>query len=308
MNRSHEFQSIFLKQWPKILLVGISSILVACSGDKEEPTFFTNSNPSSVTNGLNGQDGESCWEAEGVFDKNEDGVIDAADCIGAKGEIGEPGAAGVSCWSDIGDANQDGELNSADCRYSVQHKFPALEIEQFVQGQFSNILVPDDVESIVVALQKPPTMASVGRYCVRINLEKLCGDVDGCSMLLVERATNRGDDLVEAHRWQILPENYDLFFNPANQNQIYTEKNTGLTYRSLHAGSVNSWATTGFASASLRTLAWSQGSHVLLENYARADCENFNSSHPTNAHSRQHVFTLSVWNSYMGLMTVTDVP
>lgn len=275
----------------------------ACSSNQDEPSFTNNSNSSTGLRGAPGSDGESCWEAPGVIDQNGDGFLDSSDCVGPAGETGK------SCWEDIGDINNDGLTNAADCRYSVQQQFSSLDVEDIVQGSYDNIIVPDDVESVVIAIQKMPTMANSGHYCARINLEKLCGDADGCSVIMTERNNTRGDDLIDTHRWQLRAENYELFFNPANQDQAYPEKDAGIMYRTSHAGSNHTWANTGDPNdPNKRDAAWAQGSHLHLSNYSRSDCNNFSGSFSTNQHAEEHVFTISVQHNFMGSVVITDTP
>lgn len=286
---------------PSLVILSIF-IFSGCSSSKED-TGFIRTNTSSSTAGERGLSGESCWEAPGVSDQNGDGFLDASDCIGPQGETGK------SCWEDIGDINNDGQMNAADCRYSVQQQLSALDVENIVQGNYNHIIVPEDVESLVIAMQKMPSMASSGYYCARIDLEKLCGDRDGCSILLNERHITRGDDLFDVHRWQLKSENYDLFFNPANEDQEYPERIAGIMYRSTHSGSNSNWANTGNPSdTSRRNIAHSQGSKVLLANNSRSDCNNFGSSFSTDQHAESHVFTIAVHHAYMGLITITDIP
>jgi len=87
-----------------ITIVAIScAFLSGCnSEDTETPTSQNNStgtsgqNGSNGTNGRNGTNGADCFDAPGITDRNGDGQIGVADCVGPAGPQGVQGPAGPS--------------------------------------------------------------------------------------------------------------------------------------------------------------------------------------------------------------------
>jgi len=83
-----------------ITLVAISCVLLSgCnSEDSETPTSQNNSTGTagqSGTNGRNGTDGADCFDAPGTTDRNSDGQLGVADCIGPTGPQGPQGPQGM---------------------------------------------------------------------------------------------------------------------------------------------------------------------------------------------------------------------
>ena len=134
---------------------------------------------------------------------------------------GPEGQAGKNCWDDLNDPNGDGVNNAADCRYEISRAVihSSKDIVDFNTGS-QDVLEISDSETTVIHIQKPANQGS-GWYCLNINIEKACGDVDGCRMIFKTKNVAQNDDNLAAFSWEILAENYQHFFNPANENQGY---------------------------------------------------------------------------------------
>lgn len=73
-------------KFPKILiycLISIGIFILSCSSDGGEQ-------------GPQGEAGANCWEAPGITDSNNDGIINILDCVGNDGEAGLDGNANVT--------------------------------------------------------------------------------------------------------------------------------------------------------------------------------------------------------------------
>jgi len=73
-------------KFPKILiccLISIGIFILSCSSDGGEQ-------------GPQGDAGANCWEAPGISDINNDGIINILDCVGNDGEAGLDGNANVN--------------------------------------------------------------------------------------------------------------------------------------------------------------------------------------------------------------------
>lgn len=278
--------------------------MMACSGNSNPTDSESNSSSSNSVGpqGIRGLQGEQ-------GDPGEMGQQGAQGPQGTPGQPGVPGNPGESCWSDIGDANGDGQLNAADCRYRVKKTYTAHQIISFVNNDPTNILNLENTEVSVLNIQKPDSAPNSGYYCVNINLEKPCGDSDGCSITMKAKVASTANDDFAVHRWQLIPENYSGFFEPGNESEPYLENKIGINYLSVFGGNGNTSAATGDISAARRTIAWDTGQYyIVLDNYARAACKNFNYSNDTPVHSTSHLFTLGIrWDS-LATIIISDTP
>jgi len=214
--------------------------------------------------------------------------------VGLQGPQGLPGPQGAPCWEDIGDVNGDGIESAADCRYEESKIYSAQEVNDFVRGSMANVLNLPDSKSIVLNIQKPDSEPNFGNYCVNVNLEKPCGGQNGCSLILKAKVTSTQNDDMSANRWQLISEDYGPFYNPNDDSEPYIQQESGVTYLSIDNGSNHRHAVTGDPYAVPTSLALSPSNLILIENYARSDCTNFDLSAQSPVHSTTHMFTIAV--------------
>ncbi|MGA0164290.1 MAG: hypothetical protein ACO3LE_08645 [Bdellovibrionota bacterium] len=253
---------------------------VACSSSKEGQNSFSRADSSR------GVDGRSCWEAPGMNDRNGDGKIDILDCLGPEGQIGPEGVAGKNCWDDLDDPNGDGVNDAADCRYEI-------------------------VKPVVYSSKDIVDLNNGAEFFLEVsNVEKACGDVDGCRMIFKAKNQTSGNDNFNGHSWVILAENYQHFFNPVNENQDYNEHTSGVTYRSMYSGgsTPDRLVGTGNSSSAIDYLAYSPNYNLTLRNHIYFHCANFGVSTNQPVHAGAHQFTLEVHADYLGTLIIQNRP
>jgi hypothetical protein len=285
------------------LLLSVFAVL-ACSENKDPratPVFRASAD---------GSNGKNCWEAPGMSDRNGDGRIDILDCIGPAGQVGPEGVAGQNCWDDLEDPNGDGVNDAADCLYLISKPviYSAKDILEF-NTDANKVLMLDKAETTIIHIQKPSAQGNTW-YCLNINIEKPCGDEDGCSMIfkVKDTASSVTNDNVDARHWVVLAEHYDHFFNPANENQEFNERASGKSYRSLFGGGGSSsdrTAITGFSGATQTTLAFGPNENLRLKNHTSSACGNISK---TGVHAQAHQFTLELHANFLGTLVIKNRP